>query len=168
MAEQEKQPDSPNEDEKAIEREILEGRKFSWEEAIARQAGKDLLKGASPITTKQQAELAIENYVRQHLPDAERALRIVLDRRVTESEVLFQMNYEQPLVALAMYVEDLLNSENRLVEFVREVDTQWGQLYGERPYFQKPGSAPHPDDPYPIESVRQKLASFLTFMRGGE
>ena len=168
MAEQEKQPDSPNEDEKSIEREILEGRKFSWEEAIARQVGKDLMKGASPITTKQQAELAVENYVGQQVPDAERALRIALDRRVTESEVLFQMNYEQPLVALAIYVEDLLNSENRLVEFVREVDTQWGQLYGERPYFHKPGSAPHPDDPYPIESVRQKLASLLNFMRGGE
>ena len=166
MSDEEKNEDPPIDDDKAIEREILENRKFSWEEAIARQAGKDLMKGASPITTKQQAELAIEKYVRDHLPDAERALRIVLDRRVTESEVLFQMNYQQPLVALAIYVEDLLKSEARLIEFVREVDAQWGQLYEERPFFQRPGAPAHPDDPYPIETVRQKLAGLLEHLRG--
>ena len=163
MSEQEEQP---VDDDKAIEREILEHRKFTWEEAIARQAGKDLMKGASPATTKQQAETVIEKYLRNNLPDAERALRIVLDRRVTESEVLFQMSYQQPLVALAVYVEDLLAAEGRLVDFVRAVDAQWGQLYGERPYFQKRGQEPHADDPYSIAGVRQKLAKLLERLRG--
>lgn len=124
------------------------------------------MKGASPVSTKQQAELFIEKYLRENLPDAERALRIVLDRRVTESEVLFQMNYEQPLVALGIYVEDLLAAEGGLVEFVREVDTEWGRLYGERPFFQRGDSPAHEDDPYPIASVQQKLADLLSKLRG--
>ena len=166
MPDPDHQPDPPVDDDQAIEREILEHRKFSWEEAIARQAGKDLMKGASPVSTKQQAELQIEKYLRENLPDAERALRIVLDRRVTESEVLFERGYEQPLVALAMYVEGLLASDGGLEEFVREVDAEWGQLYGERPYFQRAGSAAHPDDPYSIAAVHGKLAGLHSKLRG--
>lgn len=166
MADHDEEPDKPVDDDQQIERDILEHRKFSWEEAIARQAGKNLMKGASPITTKQQAETVIEKYLRENLPDAERALQIALDRRVTESEVLFQMGYEQPLVALAIYVEDLLAAEGRLVEFVREVDFQWGQLYEERPYFQLAGAEAHEDDPYSVAMVQQRLTALLERLRG--
>ena len=163
------QPDQdPVDDDQAIERDILEHRKFSWEEAIARQAGKNLMKGASPVSTKRQAEFFIEKYLREELVDSERALRIVLDRYVTESEVLLQLEFKKPLVALAICIEDLLAAEPRLSEFVRQVDAQWGQLYEERPYFQREGSAAHPDDPYTIESVRQRLTAFLQQLRGSD
>ena len=34
-------------------------------------------------------------------------------------------------------------------------------MLGERPHFNKPGSTPHPDDPYTPESVRQVLTDLL-------
>ena len=41
------------------------------------------------------------------------------------------------------------------------MDCQWGQLTGERPYFQSPGQTAHPDDEYTHESVNRQLAQLL-------
>ena len=54
-----KQPKQRSEADAELEREIREGRKFTLEEAIARMAGPGAMKGESPITRKQQAEIEI-------------------------------------------------------------------------------------------------------------
>ena len=156
-----KKAKSANIDDAELEREIRQERKFSIEEAIARRAGKDLMKGASPVTLQRQAALAIENFLDRQLIDSEGALREVLLRQARESEVLFKMNYEQPLVALAQFIESVLNSEGRLQNFVLEVDAYWGRMYYERPHFQKPGMEADADDPYTFSSVRTELTRLL-------
>ena len=142
-----------------IEQDIRAHRKFTLAEAIGRMGG-DLLKGASPITGKRQAELAIEHYLRKQLPDAEGALLVVLQRRVKESEILMK-NYEQPFEVLFRVIKSLLDSEERLRRFVGQVDTEWGRLYSERPYFEFEGRSPHPQDPYTLATVRAQLVGLL-------
>lgn len=144
----------------ALEREIREGRKFTLEEAIGRLAGPGGMKGESPIAQMQQAELEIEAWLRSHLTDAGGVLAVVLHRAVKGSDLLLQ-NYEQPLVVLASCCQRALRSESLLQELVRTADTEWGRMMGERPYFNKPGAPPHPNDPYTAESVRQVLTDLL-------
>ena len=108
-----------------LEREIRNSRKFTLEEAVVRMAGPGALKGESPIARKRQVELEIEACIRRNLTDAVGALKIVLLRRVRECELLIK-NYEQPLAALAIYCQQLLNSDYRLKELVREADTEGG------------------------------------------
>jgi hypothetical protein len=140
-----------------LERDIREGRKFSLAEAIGRLAGPGMMKGVSPATQKQQADAAIESFLDRHLNCPAGALSVVLLRQVKESEILLT-NVAQPLVALAMYVQRILDSEYLLQEFARQSDFEWGRIYGERPYLEKEGCSPHPDDPYTIVSVRAILA----------
>jgi hypothetical protein len=163
----ENQKATKSEADAALEREIRNSRKFTLEEAIGRLAGPGAMKGASPIARKQQAEYEIESYIRNNLPDAGGALRIVLNRRVKQSEILLK-NYEQPLVALAAYCQQVLDSEFNLKELVREADTEWGRQLGERPYFEKEGSPPHPDDFYTFQSVRSALTEFIKQLAAGE
>ncbi len=139
-----------------LEREIRARRKFSVAEALGRSAG-DLIKGASPVTLKRQAELEIELFLEQDLADSEGALRAVLLRRVRESEGLFEDGYEDPLEALRRLTTSLVESDARLRGFVRAVDAEWGRTYGERPYFEREGTAAHPEDPYTVDSVRRAL-----------
>ena len=139
-----------------LEREIRQGRKFSPKEAMARMAGPGAMKGASPVSRVQQAELEIGSWLSSNLPDVARALQIVLHRHVKGSERLLN-NLDRPLVALAGYCRELLDSDYLLKELVREADVEWGQRMDERPYFDKDISPPHQSDPYTIESVRKAL-----------
>lgn len=143
-----------------LEREIRERRKFTLEEAIARLAGPGAMKGESPISRLQQAETEIGSWLRSNLHDAGRALVVVLHRRVKGSELLLN-NFEQPLLVLAAYCKQILDSDYQLRELVREADIEWGRVMGERPYFEKEGSPRNPDDPYTIESVRNVLFDLL-------
>jgi len=162
---QEDRPILPDGEKDGLEQEILAHRKFSLAEAVGRMGG-DLLKGASPITGKRQAELAIEHYLRKHLADAEGALLRVLQRRVRESEILLK-GYEQPYEALTQVIESLLDSEQRLRSFVGRIDTEWGRLYSERPYFEVEGRPAHPQDPYTLASVRDQLTKLLAELNRG-
>jgi hypothetical protein len=143
-----------------LEREIRQVRKFTPKEAIARLAGPGAMKGASPISREQQAEIAIGSWLRGHLTDPAGALSVVLHRNVKGSEPLLN-NPEQPLVVLADYCNRLLASDHLLRELVREADVEWGLAMDERPYFEREGSPQHPDDPYTIQSVRKALADAL-------
>lgn len=140
-----------------LEREIREGRKFTLEEAIGRLAGPGMMKGVSPVTRKQQAEAAIESFLDRHLMTPAGALSAVLLHQVKQSEILLN-NFDQPLVVLATVVQQVLESEYLLREFVRESDVEWGRVYGERPIFNKERDPPQADDPYTIESVRTTLS----------
>ena len=144
-----------------LEREIRRGRKFTLEEAIGRMAGPGAMKGESPVPRLQQAEVEIGSWLRSHLKDADGALQFVLHRNVKESELLLK-NLGHPLVVLAAYCQQVLDSDYLLRELVRNVDFEWGRTMGERPYFEKEGSPCHPNDPYTIESVRNSLLDLLT------
>src|SRR5262245_49319083 len=135
-----------------LEREIRQGRKFTLEEAIGRLAGPGAMKGESPVSRMQQAEMEIGSWLGSHLSDAGGALVIVLHRRVKESEFLLN-NFEEPLVVLASYCYRILGSDYLLKELVLDADVEWGRVMGERPYFEKEGAPRHPEDPYTVESV---------------
>ena len=109
----------------------------------------------------------IENWLRSHLSDADGALQVVLLRRVKGSELLLN-NFDQPLVVLAGYCQRVLDSDYLLEELVREADIEWGRVLGERPYFEKEGSPPDPDDPYTVESVRKTLSGLIEQLAVGQ
>src|SRR6516162_7004594 len=73
-----------------LEREIRKERKFTLAEAIGRLAGPGAMKGESPVTRMQQAEIEIQCWLRSHLADAGGALQVVLHRHVTGSELLLK------------------------------------------------------------------------------
>jgi hypothetical protein len=140
----------------ALEREIRQGRKFTQHEAIGRLAGPGAMKGASPVSAVEQAQIAIGSWLRTNVTDVAGALQAVLHRHLKDSELLLA-NLDQPLVALADYCGRILASPHRLEEFVREVDVEWGQRMDQRPHFERDGSPPHPDDPYTAASVGKTL-----------
>ena len=143
-----------------LEREIRRERKFTLEEAIGRLAGPGAMKGESPIARMKQAEFEIESWLRTHVGESGGPLEVVLHRQIKGSELLLN-NFEQPLVVLASCCQRVLNSDYLLKELVREVDVEWGREMDERPYFEKDGISPHPEDPYTIESVRNVLSRLL-------
>ena len=160
-------PQGPSEADAELEREIRKERKFSLAEAIGRLAGPGMMKGVSPVSRKQQSEAEIEAYLNRHLVDAGGVLMGVVLRGVKESEPLLH-NLDQPLVVLARCVRHVLDSEYLLKELVREADVEWGRVFGIRPYFEKEGCPPHPDDPYTIESVRLALSDLVEKLNAGE
>ena len=143
-----------------LEQEIRQGRQFSPQEAIARLAGPGAMKGGSPISPQQQAENAIEVWLRANVADTDGALKVVMQRHLKGSELLLQ-NMDSPLSAVAAYCRQVLASDHRLSELVREVDLEWGRALDERPYFEPAGGPSHPLDPYTTESVRTGLAEVL-------
>jgi hypothetical protein len=149
-----------------LEREIRADRKFSLSEAIGRMAGGDLMKGASPVTRKRQAELAIEDYLRRQMTDAGRVLGSVLLRRVGDR--LLRDDYDQPLDILAEYIRQVLGSEYLLEDLVRDADMEWGRMFGERPYFQQAGRLPSADDPYTVDAGRITLSRLIEKLTVGE
>jgi hypothetical protein len=150
-----------------LEREIRKERKFTLAEAIGRLAGPGAMKGESPVTRMQQAEIEIASWIRSHLADAGGALQVVLHRHVKGSELLLN-NFDQPLVVLASFCQRVLDSDYLVEELVRDADIEWGRVMGERPYFEKEGSPRHPDDPYTVESVRNALSGLLKQLAAGE
>ena len=160
-------PECPSEVDAALAREIQSERKFSMAEAIGRLAGSGMMKGASPVTRKQQAEAEIREYLGRHLPDTAGALPRVLLRQMGESQLLLD-NLDLPLVVLAGHVRSVLGSEYLLTELVREADVEWGRAFGERPHFEQEGRPPHSDDPYTAESVRIALSQLVEKLNAGE
>ena len=151
----------------ALEREIRQGRKFTLEEAIGRLAGPGAMKGESPVTRMQQAETEIGTWLRCHLIDSGGSLEVVLHRRVKGSELLLN-NFDQPLIVLASYCQQVLRSDYLLTEVVRDADVEWGRVMGERPYFEKEGSPCRPEDPYTVESVRNALSGLIEQLAAAE
>jgi hypothetical protein len=149
-----------------LEREIRKGRKFTVAEAIGRMAGPGAMKGVSPVPREQQVVVEIENWLGQHLPACNGELQVVLLRNIRASELLLN-NYDHPLAVLAGYCRQVIDSDCRLKELVREADAEWGRVFGERPYFDKEGSPPDPGDPYTFESVRNTLSALVERLRAG-
>lgn len=140
-----------------LKREIRRERKFTLAAAIGELAGPGMMKGISPITGLRQATAQIQEILIRHLTDASGALATVLLRQVENSDVLLH-GFDQPIVALANYVDKIIDSEFHLSELVREADVEWGKVFGERPYFETAGRTPASHDPYTLESVRLALS----------
>jgi len=85
---------------------------------------------------------------------------LLLHRNVKGSPLLLE-NVEQPLIALRALCREILDSDYRLAELVREADMEWGRAVDERPHFDRQGSPSHPDDPYTIEGVREALGEIV-------
>jgi hypothetical protein len=128
-------------------------------------AGPGAMKGASPVSRMQQAEIEVGNWLRSHVTDEAGALHLVLHRDVKGSELLLN-NVDQPLVGLFKFCEQVLASDYRLKEIVRRVDVEWGQRMGERPHFEREGSPQDPNDPYTAESVRDALSNIVKQLGG--
>lgn len=155
--------ESPVDASQSLERELRElrrNRKFSLEEALGQLAGPGMLKGVSPVARREQAVAEVEDYLRQQTLGAPPSLLAVLARQVTASE-LFLQRYDRPFAVLATIAERLLESDYQLRELVREADVEWGRTYGERPFFERPGVAAHPDDPITMEATREFLLRLL-------
>ncbi len=155
--------DKNNDRDLAIQREILSGRKFSLAEAIGREGG-SFLKGDSPVPKQVQAIAQIHSFIKKNLSDPQGALVAVLSTWV-ETDLRVAENLNSPLIALNQILSSLLDNQNLLYEFVRQVDFKWGQIYDERPYFQRPGQTAHPNDEYTHESVRLQLIELLDIVK---
>ena len=88
------------------------------------------------------------------------ALQAVLHRHVIGSEEVLR-NLDRPLAGLAELCRQLLESEYRLKELVRETDAEWGERMDERPYFDRDCSPTLPGDPYTVAWVRESLRGIV-------
>ncbi len=145
-----------NKNDKNIEQELRQQQKFTVAGAIGR-AGKGLMKGASPISVQEQACKILQQWIQGHVPDPSGALKEILKRRVQAAAYPNDIDPQNPYSILCNLIETLLASEYQLKEFVRQVDIRWGELYQERPRFEREGQQPDPDDEYTFASVRQIL-----------
>jgi hypothetical protein len=141
--------------------EILAGRKFSLAEAIGREGGSAFLKGESPLPQLLQAKAEINLFIDRHVTDPAGALKAVLQTLVAADDVYISRHPGAPLDALREFLTLVIGRPQLLYELVRQVDVRWGQHFGERPRFQRPGEDPLPDDEYTHESVHQRLAELL-------
>jgi len=146
--------------ESEIEREIRQARKFNPQEALAKMAGPGAMKGASPVSPVRQAEVEIGAWLKTHVADTPGALQLLLHRTAKGSPLLLE-NLDRPLVALRGLCQEILDSDYRLAELVREADVEWGRSVDERPHFEREGSPTHPDDPYSVDGVRQALTEIV-------
>ncbi len=143
-----------------LQQEILSGREFSVADLIAREGG-GFLKGESPVPKLEQVKREIEIFIDQNLADVSGALQVVLRHWARDDDAKVSRYLNTPLIALREIVVEIVDNQNLLYEFVRQVDIKYSQMNHERPYFQSPGQAPHPEDEYTHESVREKLVELL-------
>lgn len=149
-----------NQDSANLQQEVRLGRKFSLADAIGQEAG-NFMKGESPVPRLVQAKGQVRQGLMTCLEDRPGALYQVLLRWIDADDRRISQHITAPNQALQELLQDVLNSPETLYELVRQADVLWGQLYDERPHFQQPGQAPHPDDEYTHESVRTSLKSCL-------
>ncbi len=147
--------------EKQIEKELRGQTKFSLGGAIGR-AGKGLMKGASPISPQEQASKTLQEWINVNTPDPSGALKEILRRRIRTTVYPDAIDPQHPYPVLSKLVDAILANDYQLKEFVRQVDIRWGEIYQERPHFEKEGQPPHPDDEYTIASVRETLTELST------
>ncbi len=149
-----------DQDDDQIQKELRNKQRFSMAGAIGRAAS-GAMKGASPIPLRDQAIHALCDLVDQQLRDPSGALKSMLKRRIKNNGPLVDQHLEDPPAALVAMIQEITGNETVLHEFVRQVDVKWGQLFMERPHFQQPGQAPHPDDEYTHASVKKDLEKLL-------
>ncbi|MGD1919339.1 MAG: hypothetical protein ACFCAD_10890 [Pleurocapsa sp.] len=151
--------ENKDEEDLLLQQDILDSRPFSIAEAIGREGG-TFLKGESTVPKLVQVITAINTFIDRNLRDPSAALQAILHQWVKVDPRVSQQK-ETPLVALEQILQSILDNPDLLYELVRQVDIKWGHMYDERPYFQKPGQPPHPNDEYTHESVKKDLQNLL-------
>lgn len=144
----------------ALQQDILAGRTFSLADAIGRE-GSGFLKGESTIPKLVQAKTEVVVFIRTHLADSSGVLQAVLQDAIQADDLRVSTYINSPLFALRDMLQEVLGHPELFYDLVHQVDVRWGRMYGERPYFQKPGEPPHPEDEYSHESVRIQLEDLL-------
>lgn len=158
-------PQSPSDDsDRALEQDILRGRTFTLADVIAREGG-SFLKGESPVPKLVQAIGEIDNFVCHHLTDPSGSLYAILQQWIQSYDDRISHHLDDPLVALDEILEMILGNRELFYELVRQVDVKWGQMNDERPHFQRPGQAAHPEDEYTHDSVDRSLRDLLERLR---
>jgi hypothetical protein len=147
----------------SLQQDILSGRTFSLADAIGRE-GSGFLKGESTVPRLVQAKTEVVVFIRTHLIDLSGALQAVLQDAIQADDARMSTHINSPLLALRDLIQEVLKYPERFYDFVHQVDVRWGRMYGERPYFQKPGQPPHPEDEYSHESVRHRLEHLLEIL----
>jgi hypothetical protein len=160
-------PDDEQSRSREIQQELRLSRKFSLADAIGQEAG-DFMKGESPVPKLVQVKTELSHLVSENLQDSSGALQVVLGRWITADESRISRYLNTPADALIELIQRILKTPDSLYELVRQADSLWGEMYDERPYFQRPGQAPHPDDEYTHESVREALAHCLRRLQDGQ
>ncbi len=148
------------EQDELIRREILRERKFSIAEAIGREGG-NFIKGHSPIPRLDQVISLLTVFIANNINDSSRVLMTVLQTNVKNDRIKIAESIEIPLQYLHTLIKSYVANPHQLYELKREVAFTWGQMNDEKPYFQKPGETPHPDDEYSHEIVGKKLSDLL-------
>jgi len=103
----------------------------------------------------------IQVFLQEKSRDTWACLNPMLVRWVEQDEFLSH-NFEQPLAVLKHTIKLILDQQDTLEEFVRQIDVLYGETHSERPIFQKPGEDPHPEDVYTHQSVKHDLKTLLT------
>ena len=142
--------------EEKIEKEIRQKQVFSVAGAIS-QAGKGLMKGASPVSEADQVDMALREWLNRHASDPSGILKEILLRKVRAAAYSIPIDLHKPHRLLRSVIEKILANEFRMQEFVRQIDVRWAEVYQERPHFERAGQAPDPEDEYTHASVRQTL-----------
>ena len=143
-----------------LQREIQSGRKFSLSEAIGREGG-SFLKGSQEMVPRPlRALAAINQLIEQHLNDPSGVLQSCLQRWV-KADMRVGKYLDEPEKALQLIATDIAQTPQVLYEFARQVAVEWGQVNGERPYFQKPGAPPSSDVAYTHATIQKILAELV-------
>ena len=141
-------------DSREIQTEIRQGRKFSVAEAIGREGG-SFLRSSEAIPRPLRAIAQLNQFLDRHLHDSEGALKPTLQRWLQGDE-RFSQNLDLPLLVMSEVLVELAQPPV-LYEFARQVNVHWGQIYGDRPYFQLPGQPAHSEAAYSHESIQAAL-----------
>jgi hypothetical protein len=150
-------------DDPDIQQELRLSRPFSLADAIGQEAG-DFMKGASPIPPLVQAKHGAQQALKESLADSPGALQRVLEQWLADDETRLSSYLGNPVEAVKDLLESVLQSPVTFYELVRQTDVMWGKIYDSRPHFQQPGQAPHPDDEYTHDSVRESLKNCLNYL----
>jgi hypothetical protein len=156
--------DESEERDREIERDIRRGRKFTLADVIGRD-GAPFFHGESPVPKLARATSGLCMLIGRAVNDSSGALSAVLQRRVRSSDTIVGAHFDDPLAALEIILDQMLSTDARLYEIVRQVDAEWGRIMLERPHFQQPGGEPHPDDEHTHRSVRAALEGLLAKLR---
>lgn len=87
-----------------------------------------------------------------------------MNEKQVADAALVGRHLRDPLEALEVELRWLLGKGPVFHELVRQVDQRCGEMYRERPHFQRPGQEPHPEDEYTHASVRKDLERLLALV----
>lgn len=148
---------------KLIEKDAKSRQGFSLAAGLMDQGG-GIFKDASLVPRLKQVQMELVEFLRKNCSDSSGALHALLEQKIKENDAVLANHLDHPLLALKQIIQAILYTEDSLVHFVRAVDQKYGELYGERPYFQSKGQEAHPEDEYTHACVRERLEKLLTVL----